>query len=94
MPRSPAGKASHARWRSIQPARWASLQPDSGAYVRAGETYVIDVPFPAHFDAPNKRWLHEQGQITWAEVLTRWKARGPMNTEYVAALQRGWSPAE
>ena len=59
--------------------------------LRQGETYVIDVPFPAHFDAPNKRWLHEQGQITWAEVLTRWKARGPMNHEFVGALQRGWS---
>ncbi len=55
------------------------------------QTYVIDVPFPARFDAPNKRWLYEEGQISWDEVLTRWKARGPMNDEYVATLQRGWS---
>jgi hypothetical protein len=24
-------------------------------------------------------------------VLKRWKARGPMNHEYVASLQRGWT---
>ena len=24
--------------------------------------------------------------------LKRWKVRGPMNLEYVAALQRGWKP--
>jgi 1,2-phenylacetyl-CoA epoxidase catalytic subunit len=52
--------------------------------------YVIDVPFPARFDAENKRWLYEEGAITWDEVLKRWKARGPMNEEYVAALQRGY----
>ena len=52
-------------------------------------TWVIDVPFPARFDAPNKRWLFEEGQIGWDEVIKRWKARGPMNEEYVAALQRG-----
>jgi 1,2-phenylacetyl-CoA epoxidase catalytic subunit len=56
-------------------------------------TYVLDVPFPARFDAAEKRWLFEAGQITWDEVLKRWKARGPMNIEYVASLQRGWSPS-
>jgi ring-1,2-phenylacetyl-CoA epoxidase subunit PaaA len=53
--------------------------------------YVIDVPFPARFDAPNKRWLYEDGSIGWDEVLRRWKGRGPMNDEYVGLLQRGWS---
>ena len=53
--------------------------------------YVIDVPFPARFDASEKRWLFEEGQIGWDEVLERWKARGPMNAEYVGTLQRGWS---
>ena len=56
------------------------------------DKYVIDVPFPAEFDAPNKRWRFEKGAIGWDEVLKRWKARGPMNQEYVASLQRGWSP--
>jgi len=53
--------------------------------------YVIDVPFPARFDAPNKRWQYEDGPIGWDEVLKRWKGRGPMNDEYVGLLQRGWS---
>ena len=51
--------------------------------------YVIDVPFPANFDAAKKRWKYEDGQIGWDQVLKRWKARGPMNEEYVATLQRG-----
>jgi ring-1,2-phenylacetyl-CoA epoxidase subunit PaaA len=51
--------------------------------------YVIDAPFPMNFDAANKRWLVEEGQVTWEDVLRRWKARGPMNEEYVASLQRG-----
>jgi ring-1,2-phenylacetyl-CoA epoxidase subunit PaaA len=55
---------------------------------QSGE-YVLDVPFPAQFDAPNKRWLLEEGRIGWDQVLQRWKGRGPMNEEYVAALQRG-----
>ena len=48
-------------------------------------------PFPARFDAPEKRWAFEEGQIGWDQVLKRWKARGPMNQAYVASLQRGWS---
>jgi ring-1,2-phenylacetyl-CoA epoxidase subunit PaaA len=51
--------------------------------------YVLDVPFPLEFDPLAKRWLIEQGQIGWDQVLRRWKARGPMNEEYVASLQRG-----
>jgi ring-1,2-phenylacetyl-CoA epoxidase subunit PaaA len=53
--------------------------------------YVIDCPFPAAFDAEKKEWLFDQGQIGWDEVLTRWKGRGPMNVDYVATLQRGFS---
>ena len=58
-------------------------------YDAAQQRYVIDVPFPSAFDAENKRWKYEDGAITWEQVLTRWKARGPMNDEYVATLQRG-----
>src|ERR687885_663704 len=54
--------------------------------------YVIDAPFPARFDAATKRWAFDEGRIGWDQVLKRWKARGPMNDEYVASLQRGWSP--
>jgi len=52
-------------------------------------TYVLDVPFPARFDAANKRWRLEEGPSDWDEVLHRWRARGPMNEEFVAQLQRG-----
>ena len=52
--------------------------------------WAIDCPFPARFDAEAKRWLLEEAAITWDEVMTRWKARGPMNEAYVARLQRGY----
>ena len=29
-------------------------------------------------------------RLLWDQVLVRWKGRGPVNDEYVAALQRGW----
>jgi ring-1,2-phenylacetyl-CoA epoxidase subunit PaaA len=51
--------------------------------------YVIDCPFPAHFDAENKRWILEQGPAGWDDVLVRWKARGPMNDRYIEMIQRG-----
>jgi ring-1,2-phenylacetyl-CoA epoxidase subunit PaaA len=51
------------------------------------ECYVIDCPFPRRFDERQRTW-HEQ--ITWDEVLVRWRARGPMNREYVKKLQRGY----
>jgi ring-1,2-phenylacetyl-CoA epoxidase subunit PaaA len=51
--------------------------------------YVIDCPFPAQFDVENKRWLLEEGAISWDGVLSRWKDRGPMNEQYVETIQRG-----
>ena len=57
----------------------------------ASNQYVLQVPFPARFDAEAKRWAYEEGPIGWDQVLQRWKARGPMNQEYVASLQRGWA---
>jgi ring-1,2-phenylacetyl-CoA epoxidase subunit PaaA len=57
---------------------------DSGA----GE-YVIDCPFPVQFDEREKRWLLEEGEITWDEVLERWRRRGPANEEFVEMIQRG-----
>ena len=65
------------------------LQVPAHLDARSG-SYVLDVPFPAAFDAPNKRWRLEDGPISWDDVLKRWKARGPMNDAYVASLQRGW----
>lgn len=54
------------------------------------DRYVIDCPFPAAFDAEAKRWLLGEGPISWEEVMVRWKARGPMNHDYVGRLQRGY----
>jgi ring-1,2-phenylacetyl-CoA epoxidase subunit PaaA len=54
------------------------------------ERWVIDCPFPARFDEDAKRWLLDDGPIGWDEVVTRWKARGPMNRDYVERLQRGY----
>jgi len=51
--------------------------------------FVLDCPFPAQFDEDGKRWLLEEGPITWADVLVRWKKRGPMNDRYVETIQRG-----
>jgi ring-1,2-phenylacetyl-CoA epoxidase subunit PaaA len=52
--------------------------------------YVIDCPFPAQFDATEKRFLFEQGPISWDDVLVRWKRRGPANEYLVGQLQRGY----
>lgn len=53
------------------------------------DRYVIDCPFPARFDAAEKTWRLDEGVVGWDEVMTRWKARGPMNNDYVGRLQRG-----
>jgi len=61
------------------------------AHYEAGEgRYILDYPFPCAFDAQEKRWRFEEGQITWDEVLKRWKARGPKNAEFVGGVQRGY----
>ena len=51
--------------------------------------YVLDTPFPQQFDEREKRWLLEEGEITWDEVLERWRRRGPANEELVEMIQRG-----
>jgi ring-1,2-phenylacetyl-CoA epoxidase subunit PaaA len=53
----------------------------------AGQRWAIDCPFPRAFDEETKTWGEE---ITWDDVLVRWKARGPMNEQYVEKLQRGY----
>jgi ring-1,2-phenylacetyl-CoA epoxidase subunit PaaA len=56
----------------------------------AADRYVIDCPFPAGFDEGSREWLLDDGGIGWDEVLARWRARGPMNRDYVHTLQRGY----
>jgi ring-1,2-phenylacetyl-CoA epoxidase subunit PaaA len=65
-------------------------------YDDAKAEYVIDFPFPCEFDPDEKRWLFDEGQIEWLDdgsgtrsVMKRWRARGPMNDEFVEVLQRG-----
>ena len=54
----------------------------------SGERYVLDYPFPCRYDPDAKRWLFGEGEVSWDEVFKRWKGRGPMNEEYVEAVQR------
>jgi ring-1,2-phenylacetyl-CoA epoxidase subunit PaaA len=49
--------------------------------------YVIDCSFPSSFDEERRTW---DGPCTWDEVLARWARRGPMNSDYVRTLQRGY----
>ena len=52
------------------------------------QEYVLDYPFPCAYDPEEKRWSFDEGEITWDQVFTRWKARGPMNEIYVESIQR------
>jgi ring-1,2-phenylacetyl-CoA epoxidase subunit PaaA len=54
------------------------------------DAYVIDCPFPAAFDEETRSWLLDDGAISWDDVQARWRARGPMNDDYVRTLQRGY----
>jgi len=51
---------------------------------------VIDAPFPCEFDEQEKRWDFDGGEISWDQVMERWKRRGPANEELVEQLQRGY----
>jgi ring-1,2-phenylacetyl-CoA epoxidase subunit PaaA len=52
-------------------------------------TYVLEYPFPCHFDAEEKHWLFDS-PCTWDDVMVRWKARGPMNDEFIGMIQSGF----
>jgi ring-1,2-phenylacetyl-CoA epoxidase subunit PaaA len=54
------------------------------------DRYVIDCPVPAAFDEEKRAWLLDEGVISWDDVIARWRARGPMNDDYVRTLQRGY----
>lgn len=57
---------------------------------KKAEEYQFEFPFPARFIADEKRWLFEDGQCSWDDVMVRWKARGPMNQRFVDDVQRGY----
>ena len=50
--------------------------------------YVLDYPFPCEYDAEAKHWDFDGGEISWDQVFTRWKARGPMNEWYVESIRK------
>ena len=52
--------------------------------------YALDYPFPCEFDEEEKRWLMDEGEISWDQVLARWKRRGPANEQLVEQVQRGY----
>lgn len=54
----------------------------------ASGSYHLDFPFPCRYDEKAKRWLFEEGEISWDEVFERWKSRGPMNEIYVESIRR------
>jgi ring-1,2-phenylacetyl-CoA epoxidase subunit PaaA len=53
------------------------------------EEFVLEYPFPCAYDEDEKRWLFDEGQISWDAVFERWKGRGPKNRDYVEAIQDG-----
>ena len=57
-------------------------------YDEDAEAYVLEYPFPCEYDPGEKRWLFEDGEITWSQVFERWKGRGPMNEIYVESVRR------
>jgi ring-1,2-phenylacetyl-CoA epoxidase subunit PaaA len=50
--------------------------------------YELDYPFPCQYSEEEKRWLFDEGEISWDTVFERWKGRGPMNEIYVESIQR------
>jgi ring-1,2-phenylacetyl-CoA epoxidase subunit PaaA len=61
------------------PAHWSE----------ADQKYVLDFAFPCEYDEDEKRWLFEEGEISWEQVFERWKKRGPANKQFVEAIQDG-----
>mgnify|MGYP000518934376 CR=1 FL=1 len=63
-------------------------------YDAARGEYVLDYPFPCEYDPEAKRWLFEEGEISWDRVFQRWKERGPMNEVYVESVRRSHGELE
>lgn len=52
------------------------------------QEFKLDYPFPCEYDSEDKVWDFSGGEISWDQVFTRWKARGPMNERYVESVRR------
>ena len=57
--------------------------------LRADASTSSTAPSRSSSTSDEKRWLTEEGEITWDEVLERWRRRGPANEELVEMIQRG-----
>jgi ring-1,2-phenylacetyl-CoA epoxidase subunit PaaA len=57
-------------------------------YDEEADEYVLEYDLPIAFDAENKDWRFDE-QITWSDVLDRWRDRGPANEKYVNLIQSG-----
>jgi ring-1,2-phenylacetyl-CoA epoxidase subunit PaaA len=76
-------------WLSTAVPLCESIGIDVPAHLdEASGSYVLDYPFPCQYSESEKRWLFEEGEITWDQVFERWKARGPMNRIYVESVRR------
>jgi len=76
-------------WMSSTVPLCEELGLDVPAHLDSGTgRYVLDYPFPCRYDPETKRWLVDEGEITWDDVFERWKRRGPMNEIYVEQIQR------
>jgi ring-1,2-phenylacetyl-CoA epoxidase subunit PaaA len=51
--------------------------------------FVLDYPFPCQYDEDEKRWLFDEGEISWETVFERWKGRGPKNRDFIESIQEG-----
>ena len=53
----------------------------------------LEYELPVAWDPDDRVWLLDQ-TITWDEVWDRWRARGPMNEEFVASVRRSRTQVE
>ncbi len=58
------------------------------------QKYELEYPFPCQFNEDEKRWRMEDGEISWGDVIKRWKSRGPANVEFVERIQYGHKELE
>lgn len=80
-------------WMSATVPLCESLGLDVPAHFDNGRSeYVLEYPFPCEYDAQGKHWDFAGGEITWEQVFQRWKARGPMNEQYVESVRRSHGP--
>jgi ring-1,2-phenylacetyl-CoA epoxidase subunit PaaA len=56
---------------------------------KASGKYVLDFPFPCHFEPEKKKWDFSR-PVEWSAVFDRWKARGPMGRKNLDLVRQGY----